>query len=172
MKAVSKQSTQTSRKAGKQIRVSQKSENSDFRRSTQIIPVSIFSRNIFLCIAQMLSDHFVMANRFYLSSLSISLGLDWSNNGFTISFWSSKKVHLARIFQEVKKKSYDFKIFCLNMPDIPFCIFSLKIMILSHRHFISIESADFPTVSPTVRQQTCTKMVQFHWSQHLLSNVV
>jgi len=75
--------------------VLQKSKNSDFRRLTQVITVSIFFRRIFLCIAQMLSDRSVTANRFYLSSVPISLGPDWSNNILSISYWSSKKAHLA-----------------------------------------------------------------------------
>lgn len=43
------------------------------------------------------------------------------------------------------------------MLNIPFHIFSRKITILSHSHFISIEIADFPTVSPTSRT------ANLHW---------
>lgn len=38
------------------------------------------------------------------------------------------------------------------MPDIPLHIFSPKIRTLSHSHFIRIEIADFPTVSPIANE--------------------
>lgn len=168
LKLVSKYRTDY-KKSRQTNRVSQNPENSDFRRSIQVTPASILSRSTFLYCPNAFRPSRWQID-FSLSSEIISLGPNWSNNIFITSSKSSKNVHLHECCKNFKK-CYHFKIFCFKLT-FHSAFFPLKSTILSHSHFISIEAVDFPTVSPTVRQQTWTKMVQFHWSQHLLSNVV
>lgn len=169
VKLVSKQCTDC-KKSRQTNRVSQNPENSDFKRSIQVTPVSTLSRGTFFRIAQMLSDH-SDCKQIFISPQGLFLQDQTGATIFSLLLLGLLKTHILHECCKNFKKCYHFKIFCFNLT-FRSAFFPLKSMILSHSHFISTEAVDFPTVSPTVRQQTWTKMVQFHWSQHLLSNVV